>query len=299
MPEITGPLFYESQPEYAVTLNGIDYAWVAENTIYRRAEQQILEYISARADPQQDLIVVDVNAAFARHYNGPVPLELLLTPPTREDAVQVRLQELSRGRRSFWHLVYPDATEGRTALVAQHLMAQCTIGDEIVVDGVRAIRYDLPAEPRFVPLEMPNPSGVRFGEHIVLLGFDADTMTLMPGEPLRVRFLWQADGPVGARYTVFTHLLRVNGDNTKFGQLDCQPVDGLRPTDTWQVGERIIDDHILDVLPNAPPGDYMLLVGMYEAETLTPVPVYDPTGRPLTGRVLQLIGFAVSPGQEP
>ncbi len=287
-PEVTAPFVGRREPEYVVSRNGIDYAWIYENTLYRHAEQEILARIEAQADPTEDLLLLDVDAAFARAYEGPLPLQVF-RPRARHDVVQMELQRLATGRRHIWHLVYPDATEGISALTAEHLGRGAAVGEEIIVDGVRAVRYDLPPEPHFVPENPSTLSNVRFGEEITLVGYDAEA-ELVPGEPLQVRFHWQAQSWVPGNITVFIHV--IGPGEAKYGQSDSWPQGAKFPTSAWPPGERILDDYEVDLAPDAPPGGYVLVVGMYD-ENGRRLPAYDPAGNELANDVLVLTGFTV------
>jgi hypothetical protein len=66
-------------------------------------------------------------------------------------------------------------------------------------------------------------------------------------------------------YTVFTHLL--DGDNQVRGQMDSQPQGGGRPTTGWVPQEYVVDEYQLAVQADAPEGDYVIEVGMYDAST--------------------------------
>ena len=296
MPEISEPLLAYGPPEFKATLNGIDYAWVCPNTIYRQAEQAIISYITAQADPKQDLIVVDLNSTFARHYTGTVPLRILAVP-ARDDVVQTALQEAAAGRRRVWQLSYPDGVPARSALIAEHLRQQATVGDEITVDGVRAVRYDLRPGARFL---LPEPSvaqKARFGEQIRLVGYDAGE--LVPGRPFRIRLYWQTDGPVATSYTVFAHL--IGPGERRYSQCDAEPQGGARRTNTWAPGEQIVDDHVMEVPAAAPPGEYVVAVGMYPAAIPNParLPAYDGEGKALPNQVVLLFGFKVTGQSQP
>ncbi len=64
---------------------------------------------------------------------------------------------------------------------------------------------------------------------------------------------------------------------------------GTYPTMLWVVGEIVVDDYEIRVDTGAPPGSYMIEVGMYDPETMARLPVSDPGGtsgdRVLLGRI--------------
>jgi hypothetical protein len=78
---------------------------------------------------------------------------------------------------------------------------------------------------------------------------------------------WQATAPVQTRYKVFTHLLgqayNATMDNFLWGQQDNEPVNGQVPTTVWAPGAVIADLYRIPVAADAPPGQYLIEVGMY------------------------------------
>jgi hypothetical protein len=72
--------------------------------------------------------------------------------------------------------------------------------------------------------------------------------------------------------TVFSHLL--NAEDRIWGQMDSVPVRGEAPTTSWLEGEVISDQHKIVVDPEAPPGEYIMEIGMYDANTGQRLPVF-------------------------
>jgi hypothetical protein len=84
-----------------------------------------------------------------------------------------------------------------------------------------------------------------------LLGYNVAEQVVEPGQVVRLSLFWQADEPVGERFTVFAHLLDQNG--RLVAQQDGEPVGGSRPTTSWSAGE-VIRDHVgILVLPTRRP----------------------------------------------
>jgi hypothetical protein len=127
---------------------------------------------------------------------------------------------------------------------------------------------------------------VSLDQKVRLLGYDLDTWRLKPeGEKLiQLTLYWQALAEIDEDYTVFTHLL--GEDGKIWGQMDSQPVRGRRPTSTWQPGEVIIDHYHILPLPDVPPGEYRIEVGMYLLETMERLPLYEGGRRLPEDRVL-------------
>ncbi|MCB0224079.1 MAG: hypothetical protein KDI02_10345, partial [Anaerolineae bacterium] len=92
---------------------------------------------------------------------------------------------------------------------------------------------------------------------------------------------------------VFTQLL--GPDFQLHGQLDHQPIDNLWPTTRWQPGERLADRYDIPIDPNAPPGSYQILVGMYNGQTGERLPV-SQDGNPVPDNAIRLGEISVSAG---
>jgi hypothetical protein len=105
----------------------------------------------------------------------------------------------------------------------------------------------------------------RLDNGITLVGYRLASRSVKPGETLALTLLWRADqGPTADRWKVFTHLL--DGGSMVVAQRDAEPLDNLRPTTSWQRGERLEDHHGIAIPSNLPAGSYTLEIGMYEGE---------------------------------
>jgi 4-amino-4-deoxy-L-arabinose transferase-like glycosyltransferase len=100
---------------------------------------------------------------------------------------------------------------------------------------------------------------------IVLDGYRIGSRTLRPGDTLDLTLMWRAaDGPTSDRWKVFTHLL--DASSSVVAQRDAEPADNLRPTTTWQTGERIQDNYGIAIPSDLPAGQYTLEIGMYDGD---------------------------------
>jgi hypothetical protein len=109
------------------------------------------------------------------------------------------------------------------------------------------------------------PANYRLGEAIDLLGYELAASQFHPGGQVVVTLYWQSGPPTPASYTIFSHLL--GPDFQLHGQLDRQPLSGSWPTSRRQPGQKFMDKFVIPVDAAAPPGDYTLLIGMYDLAT--------------------------------
>jgi len=118
---------------------------------------------------------------------------------------------------------------------------------------------------------------VRFGPGIQLYGYDlaptpvmsgtiVGLTTVTAGQLLRVTLYWRpVQRTPGTSYSVFVHMLRDGAPI--LAQRDSVPANGTRPTPTWIPGEYISDSYDLKVPRDAPPGRYILEVGLFDPVT--------------------------------
>lgn len=134
------------------------------------------------------------------------------------------------------------------------------------------------------PETIQHTLAVNLSNRILLVGYDLAKDAASPGGLLHLTLYWQALTTMDTSYTVFTHLL--GGDGRLWGQRDGVPLQGTYPTTGWLPGEVVSDTYEIEVHPDAPPGDYLLEVGMYDAVSSGRLPVLDAQGQRADDRVL-------------
>jgi hypothetical protein len=111
----------------------------------------------------------------------------------------------------------------------------------------------------------------RLGAQIALIGYDLARSSVKPGESLRLRLYWQAVQRPAADYTIFAQVRAA--DNQIVAQKDNPPQAGAYPTSFWDAGEVVIDDRVIEIPADAPPGSYPLKIGMYLPANGTRLPI--------------------------
>jgi hypothetical protein len=147
------------------------------------------------------------------------------------------------------------------------------------------------------PLPVARPLSATFsGGSIELLGYglrpaDDTTPIVERGGGLRVRLYWRTQTAPGASYCVFTHLLTEDG--RLVAQSDSIPVYGTFPTEQWQAGQYILDEHLMAIGADVSPGRYWLKIGLYSADNGERLAVRDAAGHELPERSLPLVQVEV------
>jgi hypothetical protein len=109
-----------------------------------------------------------------------------------------------------------------------------------------------------------------------LLGYDLAENYARPGSIIPITLYWQAQSPLSLRYKVFVHLIAADGQVR--AQADDFPACGTAHANTWLPGETVLDRHLLKLPPDLPPGDYTLVVGMYEPDLNLRLNYFDIAG---------------------
>jgi hypothetical protein len=114
---------------------------------------------------------------------------------------------------------------------------------------------------------------VKFGEQILLVGYDVSETTVRAGTRMWVTLYWEALETINQDYSVFVHLVDDRG--VIIVQRDSWPGAGNDPTSDWQVGQVRRDVHPLDVpMSLLAQGPCRLQVGLYDYATGQRLPVH-------------------------
>ena len=149
---------------------------------------------------------------------------------------------------------------------------------------------DAPADSRYSPFyywayqgqiavpPSPAPQHIltaTFGAVAQLLGFDSSGSVLSPGQPLDLTLYWRAIAPDRANYRVFVHLTDPSNDTAAgiLAQVDEAPRAGAFPFWVWPAGVTVREPVTLHIPPQARPGKYLLLAGVYDFDTGARLPI--------------------------
>jgi hypothetical protein len=104
-----------------------------------------------------------------------------------------------------------------------------------------------------------------FGDRLVLEGYSLNTQTFSPGDILQLTLFWKTSESLSTRYKVFVHLLN-DPALPPVAQHDGEPGGGLALTTTWLPGQTIADNHGVFLPLDLAPGQYSLVVGLYNVD---------------------------------
>ncbi len=189
---------------------------------------------------------------------GQYELIVDVTAPSSECQLTLNLVDKAAGRRLLEHDI---------------------VLTKVTIEGIKR-QFAVPETIRHPTASLT----ANLGDYVTLLGYDlAETedfgelsRAVEPGGVLHLTLYWQAQREMETSYKVFTHLL--DEEEQIRGQKDSIPVGGTRPTTGWLPGEVIVDKYEIPVRPDAPPGEYVIEIGMYDAETMQRLRAFDEEG---------------------
>jgi hypothetical protein len=135
----------------------------------------------------------------------------------------------------------------------------------------------------------------RLGDLATLLGYDLalPETGLRPGSPFSVTLYYRVDGATDRNLTQFVQLY--SPESGMAAQQDAQPRQGANPAWAWVPGEVVIDTLTLEVRPDATPGVYELLVGLYDPSDGARLAVTDDQGAVTPEGHIKLTSLPVQP----
>lgn len=128
------------------------------------------------------------------------------------------------------------------------------------------------------------------GRYFAFRGYTLQDDVITATRRLSFDLYWQSLAPTDRNYTVFTQVLGPDGQ--VWAQQDNQPQANRYPTSAWQMGDRVVDSYMLTLPPDAPPGGYRLIIGMYNPQTGERLPLSSATDPILPNSAILLYEFA-------
>jgi hypothetical protein len=107
-------------------------------------------------------------------------------------------------------------------------------------------------------------AGITLGDVAALSGAQASPQMARPGAAWPVTLVWRSLAETETSYRVFLHLLGPDGQLV--AQSDGEPANWTRATTGWRPGEVVLDARVVDIPPDAPPGEYTLAAGLYNPD---------------------------------
>ena len=224
----------------------------------------IARTVAIMGDPERDLVILNApgQADVWRFYDVemaalPLPSE---RPPDRAKTEDTLARETANRRRVF-AILWATEQSDQEGIVEGWLGRNAFKGLESWQGNLRFATYFMPQELSCTALEQPP----RFGEVADLIELCLSQEPLAAGDTLMIGLRWRPLTTPDRRLKVTVQLL--DARDQVVVQRDGEPAGGSLPTLDWQEGEVVNDNHSLPLPPGTPPGDYRLIVALYDAET--------------------------------
>jgi 4-amino-4-deoxy-L-arabinose transferase-like glycosyltransferase len=248
--------------------------------------QGLVRHLAVEARPGDVLVQNYPDPALPYYLQERVPRVLLPRSSSATSAeVSADLKRLTAKYARVWLQPVPYATWDTAGLVETWLSRHARPLRAYEFRGLRLALY-LPAS---VALRQAKPIDATFVERIRLIAFELDASTLRPGATVHLVLYWKALDRLERDATVFVHLY--GADGKLWAQQDNPPVHGTFPTSQWEANEIIVDSYDVWIPPDAPAGDYTLMVGMYDAQTSQRWNVVDDSRKPFSENRVLLTHF--------
>ncbi|MBN1953733.1 MAG: glycosyltransferase family 39 protein [Anaerolineae bacterium] len=150
-----------------------------------------------------------------------------------------------------------------------------------VVDRVDTLFRYPTLQPGGVLPGVSRPLNQPYADGMLLAGYELSADELPADGTLRVDLYWTTWQQPTRSYQATVHL--VGPEGFRWSPQDSYRPRGYHrppPTSTWQPGQYAVDSHEIEPLPGTPPGDYQVVVVIFDRDTLAPLSVLNAAGQP-------------------
>jgi hypothetical protein len=191
------------------------------------------------------------------------------------------LRQLADRYRRIWFYPLTDVRWDNEGFVGKWLDRHAALVDAREIHGFNWLIYE-PTILSLKDIQFPVNAGV--GEAILLHGYDCDQcqggvsqpLSVKPGITVHLTLYWEATDYIVTPYSVYIHLLDASAGI--IAQLDSAPQGGDFPTQEWMPGDVIVDPYSIVIPADTRPGEYNVIVGLYDPTTGERLPVTDGQG---------------------
>lgn len=229
---------------------------------YQRDDYRaIAQTISARATPDDAVIINGAGQfeVFNYYYDSQAPVFPLPEGLGGDDALTLmQTQTVIEQATHIYAILWGTAERDPNNIVENTLNQHAYQIDDRWFGDVRLVHYVSPIDWED---QMINDVQA-FGDiPITLTQYGISHETARAGEVIQLQLVWTIEQPTDQRYKVFIQLL--DADGVLVAQRDSEPVGNSQPTNTWEQGQTVIDQHALLLPFDLPSAHYSLIIGLY------------------------------------
>lgn len=206
---------------------------------------------------QVALRLADEGGRIWAHWDSPVTAASV-AGRTAEDRHALAISSMTPPGAYRLLLSLYDAGANRTLSLASATSE--ALGGEIELAKVVVVRGDY--RPPLAALALPHARYVQFADAPALVGYSVPA-SLRPGHRVVMDFYWQATADLDDDPVLFVQVRDLT--NKVWGLYEGQPVAPQYPPTRWDVGETLWGQVQVLLAPDAPSGDYRVVVGWLKA----------------------------------
>ncbi|MBV7339830.1 hypothetical protein KFU94_68795 [Chloroflexi bacterium TSY] len=231
----------------------------------------VSRYLAFQSDMLHNLVLLNApgQQEVWEYYNPGFPVLALPTerPPNPLQTIS-RLERAVEKKTNIYALFWATNESDPESIVENWLDRHSFRGLDSWQGNMRFVTYARPSQlicqPFSSPVTFANKDGM---DQILLLEQcqPAFPQQIASGQVALIGLQWQIDEPIKKRYKVTLQLL--DARQQVIAQRDSEPVGGSLPTDAWQPHTIISDNHGIVLPPGTPPGNYRLILALYETES--------------------------------
>jgi hypothetical protein len=288
-PELITEYYDSQEPEYTVSLHGIEYAWVYPNLSYRAP----MHFISSCAVASEDVVLVSRPSLFEKHYDGDLPLHVM-DPTWGEVEIVAELQKAIGNQQRVWYVKYlQDDPDFALDLIDYQLSTHLFKLEEHVYPSVALYLFQAFQPTSFEVSDIDARLDLNFEGELVLRGYSFADRLAQSGREFGIVLRWEALQDLDRPYAAFIHL--VDDQGVKWGQGDKWLLnESLVPAAGWRAGDVVTDRYRLLLRDSVLPGEYTILIGLYDPDTGERLDILDASGA-LIGQSYELGSIEVRP----
>jgi len=145
-------------------------------------------------------------------------------------------------------------------LLALAMLPSCRAPKKVLTEQDRqsvkdSVLTDVPTGENILPLN------ANLEDKVALLAYSVSTHAAKPGDAIAVTFYWKALAKVTDDYKIFVHLDSPKARKT----YDHYAINNLYPTTSWNPGEVLKDEFMIQIDQSFPAGPARLWVGLFDA----------------------------------
>ena len=231
----------------------------------------IVAYVHATADDDAAILInapSQIETVDYYHDEPPPMYPLARERPMNASQTISELESISKQHSQLYGIFWATADSDPDGLIEDWLAEHTFKTMDRWYGNIRLAVYSTAAgleQIEYTPIE------ARFGEDIWLRGYRLWPSNPRSGEILQLSLEWDGSAQIERRYTVFAQVL--DSRQHIVGQHDSEPAGGRLPTDLWETGHAVVDNHGILVQPGTIPGNHTLLVGLYDSDTGERLPI--------------------------